>query len=400
MAQLRRLGVTVGRLARSRIARFGLATWILGLAALAAAPASLALNPVTLSTPYPAIEVAPGAKVSLAISVDTEDAGRVDLTVEDVPDGWLATLRGGGFLVNGVHATGSEATEVTLDVTVPEGAESGVQQLTLRADSDGSVATLPIDIRVTPNAAGEVALTTDFPELRGAADTSFSFNLTLSNDTPDELTFGVVATAPAGWTANATVTSQAQAASAIVDAGGTTSIKVDVEAPEGVEAGVYPITVEATSGSRTATTELSVEVTGSYELELTTPDGRLSANASAGSVTDLTLVVRNSGTAPVEGVTFSGAAPTGWEVTFEPDTPITVPADEQGVQVIAHLTPSGNAIAGDYVTTFRASSEQANASAEFRVTIETSLLWGAVGLALIALVVAGLWWTFRRYGRR
>jgi uncharacterized membrane protein len=400
MQQLRRLGVTVGRFARSRIARFGLAGWILGLVALAAAPASLALNPVTLSTPYPAIEVAPGAKVSLAISVETENAGRVNLTIEDVPDGWLATLRGGGFLVNGVHATGSEATEVTLDVTVPESAGSSVEQLTLRADSDGSIATLPVDIRVTPNAAGEVALETEFADLKGSAEDPFSFNLTLRNGTPDDLEFGVVATAPAGWTANATVTSQAQAASAIVDAGGTTAIKVDVEAPEGVEAGVYPITVDATSGNRTAHADLSVEVTGRFELELTTPDGRLSANASAGSVTDLTLLVRNLGTAPVEGVTFSGAAPTGWEVTFEPDTPVTVPADEQGVQVIAHLTPSGNAIAGDYVTTFRASSDQANASAEFRVTIETSLLWGIVGLALIALVVAGLWWTFRRYGRR
>ena len=391
--------MTVGRFARSRIVRFGLAGWILGLVALAAAPASLALNPVTLSTPYPAIEVAPGAKVSLTISVETDNAGRVDLAVEDVPTDWLATLRGGGFLVNGVHSTGTEATEVTLDVTVPEGAASGVERLNVRADSDGSIATLPIDIRVTPNAAGEVALESDFPELRGAADTSFSFNLTLRNGTPDELTFGVVATAPAGWTANATVTSQAQAASAIVDAGGTTAIKVDVDAPDGVEAGVYPISVDATSGTRTAHADLSVEVTGSYELELTTPDGRLSANASAGSATDLTLVVRNTGTASVEGVSFSAAAPTGWEVTFEPET-ATVPADEQGIQVIAHLTPSGNAIAGDYVTTFRASSEQANASAEFRVTIETSLLWGVVGLGLIALVVAGLWWTFRRYGRR
>jgi uncharacterized repeat protein (TIGR01451 family) len=390
----------VGRFARSRIARFGLAGWILGLAALAMAPASLALNPVTLSTPYPAIEVAPGAKVSLTISVDTDNAGRVDLTVQDVPTDWVATLRGGGFLVNGVHATGSEATEVTLDVTVPEGVESGVQRLTLRADSDGSIATLPIDIRVTPNAAGEVELTTDFPDLKGASDASFSFNLTLRNDTPDELTFGVVATAPEGWTATATVTSQAQAASAIVDAGGTTAIKVDVEAPEGVPAGTYPITVDATSGNRTASTELQVEITGSYELELTTPDGRLSANASAGSTTDLSVVVRNSGTAPIEGVTLSATAPTGWEVTFEPDTPISVPADEQGVQVTAHLTPSGDAIAGDYQTTFRASSDLANASTEIRVTIETSLLWGVVGLGLIALVVAGLWWTFRRYGRR
>jgi uncharacterized membrane protein len=88
-------------------------------------------------------------------------------------------------------------------------------------------------------------------------------------------------------------------------------------------------------------------------------------------------------------------------VTFDPATPITVPAnDAEGVQVTAHLTPSGNAIAGDYVTTFRASSALANASTDIRVTIETSLLWGVVGLGLIALVVLGLWWTFRRYGRR
>jgi uncharacterized membrane protein len=392
--------VTVGRFARSRIARFGLAGWILGLAALATAPASLALNPVTLSTPYPAIEVAPGAKVSLTISVETTDAGRVDLTVQDVPTDWVAKLRGGGFLVNGVHSTGSEATEVTLDVTVPDGAASGVKRIEVRADSDGSIAALPIDFRVTPNAAGEVDLTTDFPELKGASDASFSFNLTLRNDTPEELTFGVVATAPEGWTADATVTSQAQAASAIVDAGGTTAIKVDVTAPEGATAGVYPISVDATSGNQTAHADLSIEVTGSYELELTTPDGRLSANASAGSTTDLSVVVRNTGTAPIDGVTLAATAPTGWEVTFEPETPITVPADEQGVQVTAHLTPSGDAIAGDYQTTFRASSSLANASTEIRVTIETSLLWGVVGVGLIALVVAGLWWTFRRYGRR
>jgi uncharacterized membrane protein len=393
--------VTMGRFARSRIARFGLAGWILGLVALALAPVSMAANPVTLSTPYPAIEVAPGAKVSLKISVDTENAGRVDLAVQDVPEDWTATLRGGGFLVNGAYSTGTEATEVTLDVTVPEGAASGVNRLEVRGDSDGSIATLPVDIRVTPSAAGEVDLTTDFPELKGASDASFAFNLTLRNGTPDELTFGVVATAPAGWTANATVTSQAQAASAIVAAGATTAIKVDVEVPEDATAGVYPITVDATSGNRTAHADLSVEITGSYKLQLTTPDGRLSANASAGSPTDLSVVLRNTGTADIEGVTVAATAPTGWEVTFEPSDPVTVPAnDPDGVQVTAHLTPSGDAIAGDYVTTFRASSDQANASTEIRVTIETSLVWGVVGLGLIALVVIGLWWTFRRYGRR
>jgi uncharacterized membrane protein len=388
----------IGSFARSRVARLGLAGWI-GLAvALASAPVSLALNPVTLTTPYPAIEVAPGAKVSLTVQVETQDAGRVDLSLDGVPADWTATIRGGGFLVNGVYANGSDPTEVTVDVTVPEGATDGTTRITLEASSDGSTASLPVDVRVTPNAAGEVTLETDFPELQGSTDASFSFTLTLRNDTPDDLTFGVTATAPPGWTADAEITTQAQAASAIVEAGSTTSIKVDVQAPEDAPAEVYPITVQASSGDKTAEAQLSVEITGSYDLELTTPDGRLSANASAGSPTDLSVVLRNGGTADIPDVALSASTPTGWEVEFDPAT-VTVPAGGE-VQVTARMTPSSNAIAGDYVATFNAQSELADANAEMRITIETSLLWGVVGIGLIALVLAGLWWTFRRYGRR
>jgi uncharacterized membrane protein len=34
------------------------------------------------------------------------------------------------------------------------------------------------------------------------------------------------------------------------------------------------------------------------------------------------------------------------------------------------------------------------------VTVETSLLWGIIGVALIVVVLAGLWFVFQRYGRR
>jgi uncharacterized membrane protein len=94
----------------------------------------------------------------------------------------------------------------------------------------------------------------------------------------------------------------------------------------------------------------------------------------------------------------TASSPTGWKVEF--DTPsVTVPAGKE-VQVVAHVTPSSDAIAGDYVTTFKATAPVATAEADVRVTIQTSLLWGIVGIGLIALVLIGLWWTFQRYGRR
>jgi hypothetical protein len=88
----------------------------------------------------------------------------------------------------------------------------------------------------------------------------------------------------------------------------------------------------------------------------------------------------------------------GWTVTFAPET-IDVAANGEA-SVVAHMTPSADAIAGDYVVTFKADSELANSSADIRVTIQTGLLGGAIGLGLIVLVLVGLGWVFLRYGRR
>ncbi len=265
--------------------------------------------------------------------------------------------------------------------------------------SSGASSTLSVDIRVTPSAAGDVTLTTDTPQLKGASNANFSFSLTLTNATADDLPFSANASGPAGWTVNAQIGSQAQAASVVVKAGATSPVTVTAKAPTDAAAGDYPISLDVASGSQSAHADLAVTVTGSYTIKMTTVDQRLNMSATAGGTSDLTLTVSNTGTADLAAVTMSASAPTGWTVAFDPSTPIAIPANQQ-VNVVAHLTPSSDAIAGDYVTTFKATAPEANASSDIRVTIETSLFWGAVGIGLIAIVLIGLWWTFRRFGRR
>src|SRR5690606_22662597 len=58
---------------------------------------------IRLSTPYPSVVVEPGETVSLKLEVDSSPTQHVDLDV-DAPKGWKTTLRGGGFVVNGVRA--------------------------------------------------------------------------------------------------------------------------------------------------------------------------------------------------------------------------------------------------------------------------------------------------------
>jgi uncharacterized membrane protein len=68
--------------------------------------------------------------------------------------------------------------------------------------------------------------------------------------------------------------------------------------------------------------------------------------------------------------------------------------------VTATIQPASNALAGDYDLTLSASAGGATDSLDIRTTVQTSALWGLVGLALIVLVLVGLAWVFRRYGRR
>ena len=193
-----------------------------------------AADAVTLTTPFPAIAVSPGSNPSFDITVTTAAAGRVDLAVGKVPDGWTAVLRGGGFTIDGVESPGgSTGTKVTLNVTVPADATATTQRIDVRGTTRGGSTTLSVDVRVTPNAAGNVTLTTDTPQVKGASNASFSFSLTLTNDTPEDLPFSVTATGPAGWTVTAQVGTTAQAASVVVKAGATRPSRSPPKPPTG-----------------------------------------------------------------------------------------------------------------------------------------------------------------------
>ena len=70
---------------------------------------------------------------------------------------------------------------------MPADAAAGTQRITMTGTSGGASSTLDLDIRVTQSAAGNVTLTTQFPQLKGVSSTNFSFSLNLTNDTADDL---------------------------------------------------------------------------------------------------------------------------------------------------------------------------------------------------------------------
>ena len=397
-----------------RVLRAGAAALLLGLML---APAALAQGPLEMTTAYPAVTADPGSTVRFPVTVTTDAPGRVDLSVTSLPDGWTVRLRGAGSTISAVNtnpvpiASGSSTTQITgtftAEVTVPAVVPAGTNHIVIQGrTSSGVTSALTLDLTTQEQSAGAVALTTDFPNLRGSTTSNFTYNLILKNDTNQQLTFGLDATGPAGWTITAKPQGETQATTTTVDAGSTAPIQVTADPPSDATAGTYQIVVMAQGGPEPVEADLTVEITGSYSLTLDTSDQRLNATATAGGASTLNVLITNTGSAPLTNVKMTSTPPRGWKITFDQDTIAQIPAGSATDAVVAvavTIEPPSNAVAGDYQLTIRATStdeSSATDSIEVRTTVDTSPIGLLIGIGILVVVAAGLFFVFQRYGRR
>lgn len=168
--------------------------------------------------------------------------------------------------------------------------------------------------------------------------------------------------------------------------------------------GDYPVIFEVSAGELKAAIQLKAIVTANYDLKMTTPDGRLNTDATAGQESSFTVTVSNTGSADIEKVAvscLSADRPGGWTVTCKPETiDLLKVQDTKEVQVT--VKPAEKTIAGDYIITIQAQPEAKNAFAnlQIRTTVLTPTIWGWVGVGIVILVVVALAVIFIRFGRR
>ena len=109
-----------------------------------------------------------------------------------------------------------------------------------------------------------------------------------------------------------------QATSAQVEANSSQNVSIEIVPPANVEAGNYKIPVRGLPVRLLWKLGAEVGITGSYEMELSTPRGLLSTEITAGDVKRIELVVRNTGSSLLKDIQLSANKPVDWEVSFEP----------------------------------------------------------------------------------
>jgi uncharacterized membrane protein len=177
------------------------------------------------------------------------------------------------------------------------------------------------------------------------------------------------------------------------------SMAVQVKPYALAEPGEYPVTIKVSSDKAKGEVTLTVVLTGTNKLEAGTADGRLSLNAYQGEGANMSFYVKNSGSAPQNGIKFLTFKPENWKVEFSPEKIDTLPPGELK-QVEMTVTSAGQALVGDYSVGVNVEGEKSTKNLEFRVTVRASTAWGWIGMIIILLVVAGLVFLFVRMGRR
>jgi len=355
-----------------------------------------------LMSDYPAVTLRPGETSTVTLRLHNYDLApeRLALSVSGVPSGWTATLMGGGQPVAAAMPATNTSVSLELRLDVPKNAAVGTQTLTVTANGGSTKAELPIEVTLAKDLPAKLTLTPQLPELRGTSKSSFEYQLGIKNDSGKKLTVSLSAQAPQNFDASFTENYGSQELNAVpIDPGQTKDVKLKVRPPNTAAAGSYKIAARVAAEDASATADLTLDISGQPKLDVSGREGLVSTHASAGKETSVPVVIANSGTAPADNVELSGSAPSGWKVTFDPKTVERI-APNETKEVQALITPTEKAIAGDYVTTIRASTRGESASTTFRVTVTTSTMWGIAGIGIIGVALLVMVGAVARFGRR
>ncbi|MBC5636590.1 hypothetical protein H8S33_07105 [Ornithinibacillus sp. BX22] len=354
---------------------------------------------VSVYTPYTGLSVSPGEDIEYNVSIINSGSSieNVSFGMKGLPKDWEYQITANGTSIEQLSIRPNDEQDIRLVVTVPLQVDKGTYEFDLVADGS-STSTLGLVVNVTEKGTFKTNFTIDQPNMQGHTDSTFEYNTTLKNQTAEEQHYSLTSKAPNGWITEFKVDGKA-VTSVTLEPNEEKKIEIVVTPANNAKSDTYKIPVSAQSGGTSSEIELEAVITGTYGLTLTTPDGVLSDDITAGGDTVVDLVVENTGSVDLTDINLKSTTPPKWEVEFDTDTISTLKAGENAT-VKATLKAPKDAIAGDYVTTFSASSAEASSDANFRISVKTSTAWGFAGFGIILVVVGGLYSIVRKYGRR
>jgi len=361
---------------------------------------------ISVAFEYPGVVINEGDDASVDLIV--KHKGRRDetmsFTITASPKGWESRIKTYSFGITGIFVPEDGDKTVQFNAKPDKTTKPGTYTFKVSARSTDGILTASPTLSVTliekEKEKGEIELTTSYPVLRGPSDAKFEFSLDVKNKIDKEALFNLTATAPKNWQTNFKPPYEDKYISSLrLKDNESKSLNVEVTPDRFCTAGDYLIPVSISAGELKAEAELKVIITGTYKLDAGTPSGLLSLTTEKGKQGNLSIYIKNTGSAPATDIEFLSIKPENWTVKFEPEKlPTIEPGDLKQIEL--SITPAAEALVGDYAVGVNIKGEKSSDDLEFRITVKASAAWGWIGIGIIILVILGLFALFVTFGRR
>jgi len=379
-----------------------LALGVIPLVLVGIAPSAMAEthDSYLLTSPYTGVAAQPGTSLKLNLTAFAPSTESVAVNVAKSPTGWKTVLRGGGYVVSSITANPDPGTRLQLSIDVPSDAKTGNYDFLVSERGAAGSSNLKLTINVAAVVDNGIGITADFPSLTGQPTDTFTYTLTVDNNTPTDQSFSFDPKAPQGWLVTAEPVAERRAVSLSISAGASAKIRVRANPPVGASEGSYDIPVQVTAANgATGSFTLTAVVKGTGKLSLSTSSGVLDTTGHADKESTEVILLANSGSASLRDVKLAATAPKDWKVTFAPSD-VTELTPGSTTQVVATIRPAKGAVVGDYMINIGASAGHASKNMELRYRVTTGSILGWIGVAVILLAIGGVGTMFWKFGRR
>jgi uncharacterized membrane protein len=363
-------------------------------------------NGVILYTPYISRSVTPGQDITYSIDVINQSA-RIEVvrfSFRGIPSSWNPTLSSSSNTIQRIavkpkRLAKDHSRNISLHLDIPLKIKKGTYHFDVLAKTDnGFRYKLPVRVKVTQKGTLTTSMNVQQANMQGYAGDDFNYHFALKNKTAKERTYALISDAPPGWSARFRVSGN-YATSVRLASNSNKTVYVKVTSPKNVDAGTYNIPIQASSGNSIARDTLQTVIKGKYNLNLTTPTGRLSTKVTAGGKKEVKLQLENTGSLPLHNIKLSATTPDGWKVDFG-SKQINHLNPGESTFVTATIKAGKKAIAGDYQLKIDANTKNSSSQAAFRISVTKSMMWGGISIAIIVIVIGGIFMMVRTYGRR
>ncbi len=346
----------------------------------------------------PAQNTLAGDSVSFPITIqNSETADETFSLAASGPGGWGTKFDYNGKDIYEILVPASSTRVVNLVVTTPYTTAIGEKSVTARVGD--SALSLKVDV-TSVNESVDVSAKIS-SQIAYIGDKIY-YDLALDNIQATENVYKLSVTGlPDNWYYMYldSRTSSSELAETVVPASATKDLVLEIVPPYSVSAGDYNFTaVIMTPDNQTVTKGLALKLKSGTGMTVNTD--KLAYTASPGETFKINVYVTNTGTgAALTNVYPEVTAPSGWVVSSSPGSASMIKAGETQTFVVS-VQPPGNIVASDYSVTIKTVSDQAESSSDFRITIQTSSIIPYIGGGIIVVVLAGLVFLYRKYGRR